>query len=315
MQLSNTPGKLVLPFANAGGKITIPTASQIGITPGAASLTDGFPPLTRTPITAGGVPPSGLDMNGVLYEMSAIDRWAVAGGGYAFDSAFANDANVGGYPKGSRVMQSDGLGYWLNTAENNVTNPESSPVGWLPDTVAGIAAVTMTNANVTLTPLQYGKPTIVISGTLTANLNLIFPTISGEWTVINNTTGAFTITAKTASGTGYVVTGTSIVICDGTNIINLLTQFASSLAANGYQKLPSGLIVQWGGLSVVMGADVFQTLPIAFSSGVYSVVCTSAYTTGSGVINGYGVISPVGRTQLVIRSSNNTILTWIAIGK
>ena len=58
MQLINAPGKLVLPFANAGAKNTIPTASQIGIVAGAASLTDGFPPLTRTPLAAGGVPPS-----------------------------------------------------------------------------------------------------------------------------------------------------------------------------------------------------------------------------------------------------------------
>ena len=88
MQLSNAPGKLLLPFANAGAKNTIPTASQIGITAGAASLTDGFPPLTRTPIAAGGVPPSGLDMNGILYALSAALRWAAAGGGYAYDAAF-----------------------------------------------------------------------------------------------------------------------------------------------------------------------------------------------------------------------------------
>ena len=119
MQLTNTPGKLVLPFANAGAKNTIPTASQIGITAGAASLTDGFPPLTRTPIAAGGVPPSGLDMNGILFQLSAILRWANAGGGYAYDSTFANDSNVNGYPKGARVMRSDGLGYWFNTVENN----------------------------------------------------------------------------------------------------------------------------------------------------------------------------------------------------
>jgi hypothetical protein len=43
MQLSNSPGKLVLPFANSGNKNSIPVDSQIGITPGAASLADGIP--------------------------------------------------------------------------------------------------------------------------------------------------------------------------------------------------------------------------------------------------------------------------------
>lgn len=233
MQLTDTPAKLVLPFANAGAKNTIPTASQIGITAGAASLVDGFPPLTRTPIAAGGVPPSGLDMNGILFELSAILRWANAGGGYAFDGAFAADSNVGGYPKGARIMRSDGLGYWFNTVENNTTDPENTgagvaaAAGWVPDFANGVTTVAMASANVTLTPLQYGKPVIVITGTLTANLNLIFPTIVNEWTVINNTTGAFTITCKTAAGTGLVVNTAALIVGDGTNIQSAITDAAA----------------------------------------------------------------------------------------
>lgn len=221
MQLSNIPGKLVLPFANAGGKSTIPVASQIGITAGAASLTDGFPPLTRTPIAAGGVPPSGLDMNGILYEMSAIIRWANAGGGYPFDGTFATDTNVGGYPKGARIMRTDGTGYWFNTVENNVTDPESAgavAAGWVPDFTTGAATVTMASSSVTLTPAQYGKPLIVITGTLTANLNLVFPNIVGNWAIINSTTGNFTITAKTAAGSGVTLGTVSQIVGDSTNI-------------------------------------------------------------------------------------------------
>lgn len=42
--------------------------------------------------------------------------------------AFATDSNVGGYPKGARIMRSDGLGYWFNTVENNTTDPVAAPV-------------------------------------------------------------------------------------------------------------------------------------------------------------------------------------------
>ena len=228
MQLSNTPSKLVRPFADAGGRSTIPVASQIGVTAGAASLTDGFPPLTRTPVAAGGVPPSGLDMNGILYEMSAAIRWANAGGGYAFDGAFAADTNVGGYPKGARVMRSDGQGYWFNTAEGNTTDPESpgsAAAGWVPDFQPGAAVVSMASASVTLTPEQYGKPLIIITGTLTANLNLVFPAIVGQWAVINETTGGYTVTAKTATGAGAVVGGVSHIIGDGGGILIVSPDF------------------------------------------------------------------------------------------
>ena len=224
MQLSNAPGKLTLPWAEAGGKNVIPVASQIGITPGAASFTDGFPPLTRTPIASGGIPPSGLDMNGVLFDLSAIVQWANAGAGYVWDSAFATNTNVLGYPQGAQVLRSDGLGYWLNLADNNQTNPESSPANWVPGFTNGTAPITMTNANVTLTPLQYGKPIIIITGALTANLNLVFPNIAQQWIVINSTTGAFTISGKTASGSGVTLgSGGNLLVCDGANNMKIVS--------------------------------------------------------------------------------------------
>ena len=286
MQLTNTPGKLVLPFANAGAKNTIPTASQIGITAGAASLVDGFPPLTRTPIAAGGVPPSGLDMNGILYELSAILRWANAGGGYAYDAAFATDSNVGGYPKGARIMRSDGLGYWFNTVENNTTDPEAAgaaAAGWVPDFTNGVTSVAMASANVTLTPLQYGKPIIVITGTLTANLNLIFPTIVNEWTVINNTTGPYTITCKTAAGTGLVVNTATLIVGDGTNIQSAVTDAAALFGET--------VAMATGGTADAITAT-FAPVPRYASNGVpLSVRATAAnatttptFTPNSGVI-------------------------------
>ncbi len=129
MQASNAPSKSPVPFAESGSKNTIPVASQIGITPGLASFTDGFPPLTMTPLAAGGVPPRGQDFNGILYFLSAAARWGQAGGGYIYDAAFATA--VGGYPKGAVLLRADLLGFWLNTVDNNVTNPDSGGVGWV----------------------------------------------------------------------------------------------------------------------------------------------------------------------------------------
>lgn len=287
MQLINAPGKLVLPFANSGAKNTIPVASQIGIVAGAASLTDGFPPLTRTPLAAGGVPPSGLDMNGILYELSAILRWANAGGGYVFDATFATDPDVAGYPKGARVLRSDGLGYWFNTVDGNETDPEANAVaaiaaGWVPDFTNGVAAVTMTNANVTLTPLQYGKPVIIISGTLTANLNLIFPTgMVGEWTVINNTTGGFSITCKTASGTGVIVNSAQLLVGDGTNIYNGNLDAIALLGAN---------VASAGGtadaLTVNLGSTVRSWAQISGVPFWVRAASANATTTPTVAVNG-----------------------------
>ena len=305
MQISQTPALIPLAFAATGAKNTIPEVSQIGITDGAASLPDGFPPLTGTPIASGGVPPFRADMNGILFALSAWSRWQSAGGGVAYSSSFASDSNVGGYPKGARVLRSDGTGYWLNQTENNTTNPDTGGAGWVPDVKYGITAITgLTNANVTLAASQYAKNIITLAGTLTANVQIIFPAIVGEWVVVNNTTGAFTVTCKTASGSGIAITQgtTSIIWGDATNIyatladrgtldalyaplstavmLSAFTGSNQSLASSGYQKLPGGLIIQWVSANIPSGGQTIS-FPISFPNSVFAVIPGNVAATGS----------------------------------
>lgn len=132
MQSSNAPAKFTIPFANSAGAgyITypVPTASQIAVTPGAASLTDGFPPLTMTPTTAGGVGPLGQDFNGLLKQVTDGVRWMQAGFSPVYDSTFS--AAIGGYPKGAVLRRADNTGWWVSTAENNTSNPDTGGANW-----------------------------------------------------------------------------------------------------------------------------------------------------------------------------------------
>lgn len=211
---------------NASGvnRNTIPVASQIGVTPGLASYTDGFPPLTMTPIASGGVPPFGQDFNGLGYAVTLAIQWLQAGGGYAFDSSFAS--TVGGYPLGAEVQRSDGLGFWVNTSANNSTGPESATSGtnWIPLPSNTTFSTSMASGSVTLTAIQAANPIIILTGLLTASVNLILPTWAQKWLIVNNCTNsgnnAYGVTVKTPSGSGVVsMPGSSLSIYgDGTNI-------------------------------------------------------------------------------------------------
>jgi hypothetical protein len=302
MLSSAIPAKIPLPFANSGTKNTIPTPSQIGITPGAASLTDGFPPLTFTPISAGGIPPAGADFNGIFNMITAVQQWQSAGGIFKYDATFSTA--IGGYPAGAILQGSDNETQWLNLADNNTTDPESSPTDWAALSSYGITAVTgLTNANVTLTPAQYGKSIITLAGTLTGNIQIVFPTTNQKWLVANNTTGAFTVTCKTAAGTGGTVTqgGQEEFYGDSTNLVARVGNtpassdnsakfattawaklgFAISLTNNGYIKLPNwlgGLIVQWGNISLTESADLYS-YPIPFPTEAFAIVGSDAGTT------------------------------------
>ncbi len=221
MQLANIPSKIQTPFAATGSKVTIPVPSQIAVTPGRASFTDGFPPLTRTAKVAGGIPPFGTDMNGILYAITIVQQWQSAGGGFKYDAAFS--AAVGGYPKGSTLLNAAGDGYWISSADDNTTDPDSvGAANWVSLDSYGIGLVSgLTNSNVTLTPAQYNKPVVVFTGALTGNVVLTFPTNQGPVRVVNNTTGAFTVTCKTAGGIPYTVVqgGHELFYGDGTNLV------------------------------------------------------------------------------------------------
>lgn len=199
MQASNAPSKSAVPFANSGAKNTIPVASQIGVTPGLASFTDGFPPLTMTPLAAGGVPPYGQDFNGILNFLSAATRWAQAGAGYPYDAAFSSA--VGGYPKGATLVMATGNGYWMSTVENNTSNPDTGGAGWiaLPAGIASAAqAQAQTENTLALTSLRLADAFKGGNQALAANGRQNLPGgLKLQW-------GSLVIT--TVSGSGSVAT-------------------------------------------------------------------------------------------------------------
>jgi hypothetical protein len=132
MNLTSPPTKFSIPWANsptAGGPylvFPIPTPSQSAC---AASLTDGFPPLTFQPLAAGGCGPRGQDFNGILKMNTLWSQWFAAGAIPAWDSSFAS--SISGYPRGALVSQASQIGcYWANTVDANISNPDSGGANW-----------------------------------------------------------------------------------------------------------------------------------------------------------------------------------------
>jgi hypothetical protein len=101
---------------------------------------------------------------------------------------------------------------------------------------------------------------------------------------------------------------------DGAGQLKGSGSFGASLAANGYQKFPSGAIFQWGTYSSSSSADVTLTFPLAFPNACLAIVTSTGYTPGGGVI-GYSSASPISKTQAVARSSlSSQGCFYIAVG-
>lgn len=113
--------------------------------------------------------------------------------------------------------------YKVTTGSGGVTSytDERDPAS-LARLAHGSATQALTTANVTLTQAQALCDTIVVTGTLTAQRDLIVPLLRRRW-MIRHTGSSFGARVIGASGTGIVVAAgmTAIVECDGTNVFRI----------------------------------------------------------------------------------------------
>jgi hypothetical protein len=108
-------------------------------------------------------------------------------------------------------------------------------------------AATVTGGTLVLTSAQASNTIQVYSGVLTSNQIIQVPSTVQLYTVTNNTSGAYTFTVKTSSGSGATVQVTQntslVLVCDGTNVYNATSGTSSSITSltlgNGSAAAPS----------------------------------------------------------------------------
>lgn len=120
------------------------------------------------------------------------------------------------------------------------------------------------------------------------------------------------------------LTSTSTTQAATANTVKLLNDrfindFLILKAESGYQKLPSGLILQWGSfvpnMSVTIGSPQYVSFPIAFPE----KLCFAIPSTNGGATSGTEVAhidtSLSTKTQLAVYSNyNNSVCLYFALG-
>lgn len=103
----------------------------------------------------------------------------------------------------------------------------------------------ITGGTVTLTPTEAANVVQKYTGVLVSNANIVLPSVVQVYYVSNQTTGAFTVTFKTA-GVGTTISVPSnqnaVLFCDGLNVINSSTTVSgltALLLAQGSATAPS----------------------------------------------------------------------------
>lgn len=134
-------------------------------------------------------------------------------------------------------------------------------------------------------------------GTLTADMEIEVPATIQQYWVDNQTTGAYTLTVKTSTGTGSGVTqgGRGIYYCDGTNVVNASTAGIS---------VP--LLATEGGT----GQISYTTGDLLYASNSSTLSRLADVATGNALISGgVGVIPSWGKIGLTSHVSGTLPIT------
>jgi len=150
-------------------------------------------------------------------------------------------------------------------------------------------ALTLTGGTTTLSSTQAANTIQEYTGTLTSNQIVVVPSTVQLYTFTNNTTGAYTLTIKTAVVGGATVSvaqgNTILAICDGTNLFNANSVSASSAPS---LTLPAGSVAT-PTLNFISNLTTGLYLPGSNQVGVAVGGANAATFTSTGVLIPVGI--------------------------
>lgn len=98
--------------------------------------------------------------------------------------------------------------------------PLNSNFGIIDSNLGAVSSIALTNVNVTLSSSQYNCGTIRFSGTLTGNVQITFPSVSGWWSIDNLTTGSFYVLLTCGAGNNIAIPQGKVtdILTDSSNV-------------------------------------------------------------------------------------------------
>jgi len=214
-------------------------------------------------------------------------------------------------------------------ASNNVASPSGFPEGMAPSGVNDSARALMgavrrwydrINATVTSGGTQNAQ-TLTYAVATTAYVKGDTYRFIAQFTNTAATTIAVDALSPLSVVThdGVALTGGEIqanqvytVVYDGTDF-RLQDQARQSIGTNGYLKLGSELIVQWGSVSFAGANTAAVGFPMNFPTAVYSVIVTIDQAAGNTLSYGTAGITTAG-FAFNLSTATTTTGRWVALG-
>ena len=179
----------------------------------------------------------------------------------------------------------------LDPAQSNKAATVNEQLDAVDVAIAGAVSVSVAGgSNVTLTTTPDGgqaeNAIIILTGLLTANIDVIFPNITREWHVVNNTTGAYSVTCIGTSGTGVAVAQSTECDIRWDATSGNMLQSSSTVAGGGGSVTLAGDATGASGSNQVVSTHLSSPLPVAQGG------------TGDATLTAHGVLVGEGTSAV-----------------
>jgi len=188
-------------------------------------------------------------------------------------------------------------GTWGTTVNDNITSMVEQAIAGLATVNTWTAAShTLTTANGTTSEARCAI--LECSGAPGAAATVVCPAASKIYIIKNSVTGGFAVTLKTSAGTGVSVPNgsTSILYCDGTNVVSAATATTFSAGTTGFtpNTATSGAVTLAGILALANGGTNANLTAVAGAVpySTASALALSAAGTAGQVLTSNGASAP-----------------------
>ena len=210
------------------------------------------------------------------------------------------------------MVTGENAGTWGDKTNENLNVIQQAIVGYGEQSIAGSAQTTALTIANSPTLSTARNAVLKLTGTITGNQIVTIPDgIEKTYTLINGTTGAFTVQFKTVSGTGFTFGATeknaALVFSDGTNVVEITNQLAGLVVGTDVQAFDAQLTDIAGLTPTDNNFIVGNGSNFVAESGATARTSIGLGTSDDVEHDSLGVGTPAGGTTGLIRATNDVV--------